>query len=147
MTPQPRPNFLLRPRAKCLDYQVPGESFRRWGNPITGGRISSSAAHVKTEFWRLDSGGTPSARQRSRPTRQHNTSRRPQRGDLTRGTSIGTICEAFSCTPSQAMKEDPILILGILEARNAKAALEYHRDDVTKMPANLVKLWRELTDG
>lgn len=40
-----------------------------------------------------------------------------------------------------------MLVIGILEARAAKSALEYHRDDITKMPPDLVKFWKELTDG
>lgn len=60
---------------------------------------------------------------------------------------IDGICVAFTCTPSEALKQDPQLVFKVLEARAAKMGREYHRQDITKMPPELVKFWREFTNG
>jgi len=49
--------------------------------------------------------------------------------------------------PSEALKENPQLAFAIIEVKAAKAGLEYHKTDISKMPPALVKFWRELTDG
>jgi len=57
---------------------------------------------------------------------------------------VDVICEAFSCTPSQALEQDPALVFGVLEARLAKAAKRQHNEDVTKFTPAMTRMWTEL---
>lgn len=46
---------------------------------------------------------------------------------------IDAICQAFSCAPDVALRQDPILVFSILEHRIGVAAIQQHNRDVTKL--------------
>jgi|TARA_Y100000310_G_scaffold276879_1_gene294341 hypothetical protein len=66
---------------------------------------------------------------------------------MTPESIVSVVCEAFSCTPDIALDQDPELVFAILEVRAAKQGLEYVRSDISKMPPEMVKFWREFTEG
>lgn len=54
------------------------------------------------------------------------------------------ICRSFGCTPREALRQNPTLVFGVLEARLAKAAKAQHNEDVTKFTPEMTKIWTEL---
>lgn len=54
------------------------------------------------------------------------------------------MCEAFGCTPSEALQQDPQLVLPILEYRLAQSAKEQHGRDASKMTEAQVRLFTEM---
>lgn len=39
---------------------------------------------------------------------------------------MSAICEAFQCTPAEAMKQDPALVAAIFDVRNYRQAIDLH---------------------
>jgi len=60
---------------------------------------------------------------------------------------LSAICEAFSCLPSEALKENPLDVIAILDARNAHAAKDAFNRKATDMPDSLAKHWKDITDA
>jgi len=58
---------------------------------------------------------------------------------------LGIVCEAFHCTPDVAVRLNPTLTFGVLEARAAEQAKRQHNTDVSRMTPGQMDLWRELT--
>lgn len=46
---------------------------------------------------------------------------------------IDMLCQAFYCTPDEAMELDPNLALSVLDHRAARATIRQHNQDVTKL--------------
>lgn len=69
-------------------------------------------------------------------------------GQHTVWSMIDNICQAFGCTPNEALEQDPRLVLAIMECRALKEARRIHNRDVTKLQEQpeLVTLWMEMTE-
>ena len=59
---------------------------------------------------------------------------------------LSAICEAFSCTPEEALKQDPAIVIPVLEYRMAMAAKEQHNRDATKMTDSQARMLKLLSD-
>jgi hypothetical protein len=57
---------------------------------------------------------------------------------------LSVICEAFNCTPAEALEQDPQTVYPILEYRLAEAAKRQHKTDVSKMTEGMARLWKEM---
>ncbi len=60
---------------------------------------------------------------------------------------IGVVCEAFGCTPTEAMEQDIVLVREILETRMLEAAKNQHNTDVEKMTTEQTALWFEALEA
>lgn len=56
------------------------------------------------------------------------------------------VCEAFGCTPSQALHEDPTLVFAVLDYRLALAAKDQHKVDATKMTPGMAHMLASLAE-
>ena len=56
------------------------------------------------------------------------------------------ICEAFSCTPDIALKQNPSMVFKILDYRMATATIEQFNDDASKMTPDMVKMMKKLRE-
>ena len=57
---------------------------------------------------------------------------------------LDIICQAFHCTPDEAVKLDPQRTFAVLPARAAMAAKEQHNANVAGMTPDQMELWHEL---
>ena len=57
---------------------------------------------------------------------------------------MGVICESFNCLPSEALKEDPQMIIAILECRLAKQAKDQFNQNAGKLEGAAADLWAEI---
>ncbi len=64
-------------------------------------------------------------------------------GPQPKASLIGAVCEAFGISPTEAMKQDPVLVREILDVRIMESAKEQHNVDVKKMSEAQTKLWLE----
>ncbi len=58
---------------------------------------------------------------------------------------LGSLCEAFNCTPDVALALDARLAFNILDARLARMARDSHNRDVTQMSEAEAGIWLEIT--
>ena len=68
-------------------------------------------------------------------------------GQQPKASLISVVCEAFNCTPTEAVKQDPALVREILEVRLIESAKDQHNEDVTKMTDAQTKLWFEAMEA
>lgn len=61
--------------------------------------------------------------------------------------AISVVCEAFGCTPKEALEQDWRVVKNILDYRAMVAAKEQHNVDVTKMTPGQVALWLEMIEA
>lgn len=54
------------------------------------------------------------------------------------------ICESFNCLPSEALGEDPQMVIAILEARLASQAKDQFNQDASKLTGGAAALWAEM---
>jgi len=57
------------------------------------------------------------------------------------------VCQAFSCTPAEALRQNPKTVFAVMEARMAKIIKEQHDTDVQKLDKGQVAFWRELNQA
>ena len=57
------------------------------------------------------------------------------------------MCEAFGCTPLEALQQDPAFVWAILEYRLLEAAKRLHNEDATKLTPGMAKLWLEMVEA
>ena len=60
---------------------------------------------------------------------------------------ISIICEAFNCTPKEAMEQDPKLVFGILDYRMAQNVRRQFNEDASKMSQEEVKFMKKLQEA
>jgi len=60
---------------------------------------------------------------------------------------IGAVCETFHCLPDVALRQNPNLVIPVMEARLAREAKAQYEIDASKMTLSMAKMWKELTDG
>tara|TARA_R100001244_G_scaffold119610_1_gene89215 strand:+ start:427 stop:630 length:204 start_codon:yes stop_codon:yes gene_type:complete len=60
--------------------------------------------------------------------------------------SIGIICEAFGCLPSQVMDEDWQTIKDIMDYRLLISARDQHNQDASQMLPAQVEAWTEMVE-
>lgn len=56
------------------------------------------------------------------------------------------MCEAFGCTPSEALEQDPALVFGILEYRLAAQAKAQVNKDASQLSEGEARMLTVLTD-
>lgn len=61
--------------------------------------------------------------------------------------TIGIICEAFGCLPSEIENEDWQTVKEILEYRQLIGAREQHNQDASKMSPGQIKIWLEMVEA
>ena len=61
--------------------------------------------------------------------------------------TIGVICEAFHCLPSEAMDENWAVIREILEYRMLTSAKDQHNQDASQMHPDQVSAWKEMVEA
>jgi len=61
--------------------------------------------------------------------------------------TIGVICEAFHCLPSEAMNENWAVIREILDYRMLVSAREQHNQDASHMHPSQVAAWTEMVEA
>ena len=61
--------------------------------------------------------------------------------------TIGVICEAFNCLPSEAIHEDWAVVREILEYRMLASAREQHNQDASQMQPAQVEIWKEMVEA
>ena len=61
--------------------------------------------------------------------------------------TIGIICEAFGCLPSQVQDEDWAVIRDIMDYRLLVSAREQHNQDASKMDQSQIKIWAEMAQA
>ena len=57
------------------------------------------------------------------------------------------VCEAFNCTPIEAVEQDMVLVHEILDVRTMEAAKVQHNTDASKMTEDQAKLWMEAMES
>ena len=67
----------------------------------------------------------------------------PQPGSIT----IGIICEAFGCLPSEIETEDWQTIKEILDYRHLISARDQHNQDASKMSPGQIAIWQEMAEA
>ena len=70
-----------------------------------------------------------------------------KRQGQTPASVLSVICEAFTCLPSDALRENPLDVIAILDARAAKAAKDSFNKKATDMPESLMIHWKDITDA
>jgi len=60
---------------------------------------------------------------------------------------MSIICEAFGCTPGEAMAQDWATVKAVLDYRLMAQAKELHNTDPTKMSAGQMELWKEMVEA
>ena len=60
---------------------------------------------------------------------------------------ISAVCEAFNCTPTEALKQDLVRVREVLDGRMAEAAKAQHNADVQKMSEGQAEFWLELMEA
>lgn len=58
---------------------------------------------------------------------------------------LSIVCEAFTCLPDEAERQDWRTVKAILDYRTAQAAKQQHNQDATKMTDGMVVVWGEMT--
>lgn len=57
---------------------------------------------------------------------------------------LDSICQAFNCTPKEALRQNPKIVFGILASRGATQAKEQHNRDASKMSHSQIDFMHEL---
>lgn len=61
--------------------------------------------------------------------------------------TIGIICEAFGCLPSQVEDEDWAVIRDVLDYRLLASARDQHNQDASGMQPSQVAIWQEMVQA
>tara|TARA_R110002051_G_scaffold161921_1_gene233533 strand:- start:396 stop:599 length:204 start_codon:yes stop_codon:yes gene_type:complete len=61
--------------------------------------------------------------------------------------TVGIICEAFGCLPSEVENEDWATIRNIMEFRLLRSAQDQHNQDASKLDPVQVKIWKEMVEA
>lgn len=59
---------------------------------------------------------------------------------------MSVICEAFGCSPSEALRQDWALVRAVLDYRAMEAAKDQHKRDVTSLTQGQANLWIEMVE-
>lgn len=59
---------------------------------------------------------------------------------------ISIICETFSCTPSEALAQDPTIIYAVLDYKMAEGVKRQFNDDASQMSVEQVKFMKKLNE-
>jgi len=58
--------------------------------------------------------------------------------------SLDAICESFNIPPDVALRQDPSIVVPILEARLARQAQHQHSADPTRLTEGQTRIWLEM---
>ncbi len=59
---------------------------------------------------------------------------------------ISIICDTFSCTPSEAMEQDPTVVYAVLDYKMAENVKRQFNDDASQMSVEQVEFMKRLNE-